>query len=209
MLTASPIAAKAPTWASERRALEHVRDREGGEDERRQEHGLGHEDLGEEERGQEKRQRSGEQGGHRRNEPATPEVHRHRGQRHRGRGDPLREGIGRAHRVREPGWRDQQRVQQALVERDVPKEVVAVVGEVLRQVRVDELIAEDHRSREPTGLEDADDRCDENHRREGQTRPALPRPGLGPFDGGRRAHTPAGRKRNETCAPSWRVSGCP
>ena len=76
------------------------------------------------------------------------------------------------------------------MERGVAEQVLAVVGEVLRQVRVDELVTQDDRCGQSAGLNDADDRRDEDHRHQGDSRPVLPRPDAGAWD---RPHASEGR----------------
>ena len=76
----------------------------------------------------------------RRDEPAGPEVERNRRQRQHCRVHRLDQRVGGGHRAREPGRGDQGRVDRGDEVRVVPEQVVAARDEVLREIRVLELV---------------------------------------------------------------------
>ena len=146
-----------PHLPQRRRLLERDHEDQRSDEEDRVEGVLGHDHARVEHRRDEDCKPGSEEREALAQDPAGQEVRGDRGEGHRDRVDRLGGRVGRRNRVEErPSGRDQRRVHEAVtVGRDAADEELAVGGDVLRELGVDDFVDHDPRGDHPAPERDA------------------------------------------------------
>ena len=160
--------------AGKRRALEGQRDRQGSEQEGRQEAVLAHQHARVQKRRHQRSQASRENRIAHGGQAPGPEVDEHEREHAQADIDDLRQRVGRGLSLRhEPRRRDQHDVAEVRPgDRLAPDVKCAVVSHATRQVAIDQLVDQDPWRDDPARKPDVDDRCCYHQPYEREERPS-------------------------------------